>query len=234
MLSVAAAASEVGRFVLVQPSVYGTDNGVLLDALATQPGQHRGVVVIDESITDATLHTMNSLGVRGVRCNLVSPVGNSRVALARLAPRLAELGWHLQWYATPEQLPEIAAFQDRHRITCVLDHLGGVNPASAVQAGTWEGLRRVADGGGWIKLSGWYRLHCAAPYTELDDAIGRAAAVFDGRCVWGSDWPHTFFLEPGNTVSPPDYAQTLVPVQRALGAAPADQVLRVSPQLLYR
>ena len=165
---------------------------------------------------------------------LFRSVGNSRLALARLAPRLAELDWHVQWYATPEHLPEIASYHERHGIACVLDHLAGVTAASATRADTWQGLRRIADEGGWIKLSGWYRLQAAAPYTELDDAIRRAACVFGERCVWGSDWPHTLFLEPRCTHPPPDYAQTLLPVQRALGAAPADQVLRVSPQLLYR
>ena len=234
MLTAAAASNEVSRFVLVQPSVYGTDNRVLVDALAAQPGRHRGVVVVDESIADAALHTMNGLGVRGVRCNLMSPVGNSREALERLAPRLIELGWHVQWYATPEQLPQIAAFHEQHRVVCVLDHLAGVNAASAAQAGTWEALRRIAGAGGWIKLSGWYRLQAAAPYTELDDAIQRAASMFGERCVWGSDWPHTLFLEPGRAHSPPEYAQTLMPVRRALGEALVDHVLRVSPQLLYR
>ena len=38
--------------MLVQLSVYGTDNSVLLDALRVQPGRQCGVVVIDASITE--------------------------------------------------------------------------------------------------------------------------------------------------------------------------------------
>ena len=234
MLGEAATPSAVSRFVLVQPSVYGTDNRVLLDTLAAQAGRHRGVVVVDASVTDATLQSMHALGVRGVRCNLVSPVGNSHTVLAALAPRLAELAWHVQWYATPEQLTDIAAFQARHRVVCVLDHLAGMNPQQAAKADNWDALQRVADGGGWIKLSGWYRLQASAPYAELDDTIRRASSLFGERCVWGSDWPHTLFLEPGCSQPRPDYAQTLQPVQRALGAALADQVLRVSPPRLYQ
>ena len=66
----------VGHLVLVQPSVYGTDNRLVLDALAREPGRHRAVVVVDTDIADSELHTMHALGVRGVRFNLVSPVGN--------------------------------------------------------------------------------------------------------------------------------------------------------------
>ena len=135
----------------------------------------------------------------------MSPVGNSHTVLAALAPRLAELGWHVQWYATPEQLPHIAALQARHRIVCVLDH-----------------------------LAGWYRLQASAPYAELDDAVRRAVRLFGERCVWGSDWAHTLFLEPGCSQPRPDYAQTLQPVQRALGAALADQAVCLSPSRLYQ
>ena len=41
-----AATLGVQHLVLVQPSVYGTDNGLLLQALARAPGRHRGVVVL--------------------------------------------------------------------------------------------------------------------------------------------------------------------------------------------
>jgi predicted TIM-barrel fold metal-dependent hydrolase len=233
MLAEAAAPSGVSRFVLVQPSVYGTDNRVLLDTLAAAHGRHRAVVVVDESIGDGALQAMDRLGVRGVRCNLVSPVGNSPAVLTRLAPRLGELGWHVQWYAQPSQLADIAAFQERHRLTCVLDHLAGFGPRLDADTHTWAALRRIAEGGGWIKLSGWYRLDAAAPYAELDDTIRRVAAVFGKRCVWGSDWPHTMFLEPGRDTPGPTYAQTLHPVQRALGAARADDVLCSCPRQLY-
>jgi predicted TIM-barrel fold metal-dependent hydrolase len=233
MLCDAAAASGVSRFVLVQPSVYGTDNRVLLDTLRETQGRHRGVVVVDESIADGALQHMDAIGVRGVRCNLVSPVGNSPAALARLAPRLRALGWHVQWYARPSQLHEIAAFQERHRLTCVLDHLAGLGPRHHADTVAWSGLRRVAEGGGWVKLSGWYRLDAAAPYVGLDDSIRRAVAVFGERCVWGSDWPHTKFLEPGCDMPSPGYPQVCDPLRRALGDSLADRVLRVHPRHLY-
>jgi predicted TIM-barrel fold metal-dependent hydrolase len=234
MLALAALPGGVSRFVLVQPSVYGTDNRVLLAELQRGQGLHRGVVVVDESIGDDTLRSMDMLGVRGVRCNLVSPVGNSPAALARLAPRLRALGWHVQWYAQPSQLPDIAAFQERHGVTCVLDHVAGFGPACVDANATWAVLRRIADGGGWIKLSGWYRLDSTAPYVELDDIIQRAASMFGERCVWGSDWPHTKFLEAGCDTPAPAYSQTWRPVHRALGAALADEVLRTYPRQLYR
>ena len=44
----------VGHLVLVQPSVYGHDNGLLLEALRGEPGRHRGVVVLADDVGDAS------------------------------------------------------------------------------------------------------------------------------------------------------------------------------------
>ena len=232
-LEEAAAEIAVSRFVLVQPSVYGTDNRLLLEALRAGKGWHRGVVVVDASIDDRALRQMDDLGVRGVRFNLVSPVGNSQEALSHLAPRLRELRWHVQWYARTSQLAPVAAFHERHELIGVLDHLAGVTHSFAADSTAWEELRRIAGRGGWLKLSGWYRLDSIAPYADLHDTIRRAAALFDDRCVWGSDWPHTHFLETGSKQPTPSYGETWLPVPRALGEAFGDRVLRLHPQRLY-
>ena len=125
-----AAQHQVGHLVLVQPSVYGTDNAVLLRALGRQPGRHRGVVVVDAGVSDAMLDDMHRLGVRGIRFNLVSPVGNAgddaRIFQA-MAPRLRSRGWHVQWYAAPVHLAQIARLHEDSGLICVLDHLAGMH-----------------------------------------------------------------------------------------------------------
>src|SRR5207253_4908442 len=112
-------------------------------ALREGQGRHRGVVVVNEAMAATGLEAMHGLGVRGVRCNLVSPVGNSPLAVARFAPALRDIGWHVQWYAPPARLPEIAAFPERHRLTCVIDHLAGLAASPAADAAAWAALRRV-------------------------------------------------------------------------------------------
>ncbi|MDP3795922.1 MAG: amidohydrolase family protein [Polaromonas sp.] len=208
-----AAAHGVGHLVLVQPSVYGTDNRVLLDALARTPGRHRGVVVLDVGVPDAELDRMHALGVRGVRFNLVSPVGNGPQAMKALAPRLAERGWHVQWYANPGDLATIAQLHQGSAVACVLDHLAGLHALLPAQDPAWQALARLAGQGAWVKLSGWYRLLASAPYGLLHPAITRVAAQMGERLVWGSDWPHTFFA-PGAL---PSYASVWEPVVNALG-----------------
>lgn len=211
-----ALANGVGRLVLVQPSVYGTDNSVLLQALALQPGRHRGVAVVGDDLPPAELEALHAAGVRGLRLNLVSPVGeavDTERRLSALAPHLLRLGWHVQWYVRAEQLPAVAQWHRTHGVTCVLDHLGGLGARVPADDPAWQTAAELAALGVWVKLSGWYRLEATEPYTLLDASIRRVADLFGERLVWGSDWPHTAF--PADAM--PRYPSTWDPVVRALG-----------------
>lgn len=223
-------AHDVGHLVLVQPSVYGTDNSVLLGALRAQPGRHRGVVVVAPSIDSGQLDEMHEAGVRGIRFNLVSPVGdrgNVTSLLEDMAPTLHRLGWHVQWYVDTEALPRLVELQRRTGLLFVLDHLAGMHPGAAHDAQAWTALETLAAAGSWIKLSGWYRLNAEEPYVELDPIIDRIAKLFTSRLVWGSDWPHTSFAAD----KPPLYASTWEPVVRVLGHSHADQVREAAHRL---
>ena len=217
----------VGHLVLVQPSVYGTDNQLVLNALQASGGRHRAVVVLDGAVQTSALEAMHVLGVRGVRFNLVSPVGNGHQALQALAGPLRELRWHVQWYARPEQLEQIAELHQRTRLPCVLDHLAGLHAQVPAGDPAWGALQRLADAGAWVKLSGWYRLGDQAPYAQLTEHIRRVAALAPERLVWGSDWPHTAF----DTAAMPAYRSVWAPVVEALGASHAQAVLQAGASL---
>ena len=226
-----AAAQGVHHLVLVQPSVYGADNSVLLRALGVTPGRHRGVVVLDNGVEDRELDAMHARGVRGVRLNLVSPVGERTDPSARfaaIAPRLRRRGWHMQWYVGPEHLPQLAGLHRDSGVTCVLDHLAGFGASVAADDQAWEALRTLAAQGAWIKLSGWYRLDASEPYAEVLPQVRRLADLFAERIVWGSDWPHTMFAPHAM----PTYASTWRPVEEALGEVAAE-TLRLRVPSIY-
>ncbi len=75
---------------------------------------------------------------------------------------------------------------------------------------------RLADQGAWLKLSGWYRLNSAAPFDDVQPAIAALHQQFAGRCVWGSDWPHTRYFEPGVPGPVPGYADLMAPARATL------------------
>ena len=72
----------VERVVLIQPSIYGTDNDCMLAAMRELGIRARGIAVIDEKTADADLDRMFRAGVRGIRINLETS-GQSDPAAAR-------------------------------------------------------------------------------------------------------------------------------------------------------
>lgn len=227
-----AAGAGIGHLVLVQPSVYGTDNSLMLQALQAGAGRHRGIAVVGPEVDEATLDAMHALGVRGIRFNRVSPVGladEPAAVLRRLAPRLRALGWHVQWYLAAGGLAPLLPLQADTGLVFVLDHLAGMAHGIAEDDPAWAALARLAAGGAWIKLSGWYRLNADPPFAALHPHIARVAALFGPRTVWGSDWPHT------SLGAQPDlpYAATFQPLQRVLGDPAAAAVRDRHPQALY-
>jgi predicted TIM-barrel fold metal-dependent hydrolase len=227
-----ARAHGIGHLVLVQPSVYGTDNTVLLRALQAMPGRHRGVAVLDATTSDAELDRLHAAGVRGARFNLVSPTGHAghvEPELLQLAPRLRARAWHVQWYVQAEQLPQLVRWQARTGLRFVLDHLAGLHANLPDDHPAWTAAQALADAGAWLKLSGWYRLQAAAPYAVLLPAIRRVAALFGPRLVWGSDWPHTSFAPD----QMPGYASTLDPARAGLAGPAFHALLHTQPGALY-
>lgn len=227
-----AAAHGIGHLVLVQPSVYGTDNALMLRALQASAGRHRGVAVVAPDIGDRELDQLQAAGVRGVRFNLVSPAGHGGDAsadLLRLAPRLRERGWHVQWYVAADELPRLPPLQAATGLRFVLDHLAGLHAQLAATHPAWAAAHALADAGAWLKLSGWYRLGSAAPYGSVQPNLRRVLPMFGPRLVWGSDWPHTSF-PPAEM---PAYASTLEPLRAALDAARLGAVLGAQARGLY-
>ncbi|MCG5236356.1 amidohydrolase family protein [Xanthobacter oligotrophicus] len=187
------AALGIDRAVLVQPSVYGTDNSALLDTLRQAPGQLRGVVVVPPSISDGDLAGLHHAGVRGIRVNRRNPGGLALEDLALLGRRIAPLGWHIQLQVEIGQGAPLAPLVESCPVPVVLDHLGLLDPTRPVgDAAFAEVLALLAAGNLWLKLSAPYRVsRMATPYTDLAPFVEALMACRPDRLLWGSDWPHT-------------------------------------------
>ena len=144
------------RAVLVQPSVYGTDNACLLDALTRAPLPMRGIAVVEPGISDRELHRLHHAGVRGVRINAMSKSGELTLADApALAPRLRELGWHLQIYVRIAETEGLFEQLKALPITCVIDHFGLASAVDGVLSKPFQSLLALAQlEHVWFKLMG--------------------------------------------------------------------------------
>jgi predicted TIM-barrel fold metal-dependent hydrolase len=180
----------IARGVLVQPSVYGFDNSVLLEALATDPTNLRGVVVLPQETSLGELHQLDRLGVRGVRINTRNKGGLPFEAVADFAAPLAELGWTLQFQVKPEQLPVIADMAPTLGAPIVIDHLGFIPLGTPETEAHVAHLQRLLDtGSAYVKLSAPYRL--GADTAAFARIAARLVQSHPNRLLWGTDWPHT-------------------------------------------
>ncbi len=180
----------IARGVLVQPSVYGLDNSVLLAVLAEQRGRLRGIVVIAPDTGETELGRLDRLGVRGVRINLRNKAGLGLEALDALAPRIRNLGWHVQFQVGPDAIGTVAELCERHAIGGVIDHLAFMSldpPGTALD----ELSRAIESGRVHVKISAPYRLRDTASHEGYRNALAILAARRPDRLLWGSDWPHT-------------------------------------------
>ena len=187
----------VERAVLVQPSVYGTDNAALLDALAAASPRVRGVAVVGDDAGEADLERMHRAGVRGVRCNVVDVPPDEKgklplEQLTRLARKIERFGWHIELLLHVDEFPDFdRAFAD-FPVPVVVGHLGYMKTDRGLEAPGFQALLRSMRGGRcWVKLTGPYRIS-TQPFPHRD-VTPFAHALLDaapGRVVWGTDWPH--------------------------------------------
>jgi 2-pyrone-4,6-dicarboxylate lactonase len=191
------AALGVAHAVLVQPSVYGTDNTVLVDALERGAGRYRGVAVVDPAVADLELARLHARGVRGVRVNLVDVPGRKPGALMidrlrTLARRVAPLGWHLELLLHVDEFPGLDDAFAGLSADVVIGHLGYMSAARGLDAPGFRALLRLLERGRcWVKLTGPYRISGAGlPYPDVAPFARALAAARPDRLVWGSDWPH--------------------------------------------
>jgi predicted TIM-barrel fold metal-dependent hydrolase len=185
----------IQRFVIVSPSVYGTDNSVTLEVLRKLPMQARGVAVIDDHVSDAQLDELARAGVRGVRINReVTGQADPAPFLEKLeatAARIARLGWHIQ---ANIRLSVIDALADRLAglpVMLVVDHFGHPHAELGVkQPGMGALLDLIKSGRSYVKLSSVYQGSAKSDYSDMTPFAQACIEANVHRVLWGSNWPH--------------------------------------------
>jgi predicted TIM-barrel fold metal-dependent hydrolase len=184
--------------VIVQPSVYGTDNRCTRDAIVASNGRWRGVAVLDPGVSESVLSELHGNGFRGVRINLLFKGGLQLDALERIAGAIKPLGWHVQLLLDGRDLPELAPRLERLPVDFVVDHMGHMPASLGVGHPGFQKLLRLLGGGKcWVKLSGAYRI--SSKRLPYDDAVPFARALVEtapDKLVFGTDWPHPSISVP--------------------------------------
>lgn len=184
-------ATGMAHGVLVQVSVHGTDNRLMLETLRANRQRLRGIAVIPLDLREGELATLKEAGVTGLRLNVLFGGGVGLDKLERYGALAREMGWHLQFLLDARDLPGIVGTLSRLPVPLVFDHMGHMPTSVGVEHPGFQALLGLVRDGAYVKLSGAFRVSVAGP--PYADTIPFARALNEAgpdRCLWGSDWPH--------------------------------------------
>lgn len=185
----------VGRAVIVNASVHGTDNRVALDAIAASNGAYRAVANIDDTITERELRTLHEGGFKGCRFNFVRHLGGvpDKGMFDRVIAMIAPLGWHVDLHFDAIDIPTYAEMLAGLPLPYTIDHMGRVKAADGLGQLSFQTLIDLMnrDEKCWVKVCGCERVSSVGP--PFVDAVPFARRIIEtapDRVIWGTDWPH--------------------------------------------
>lgn len=224
----------IQRTVVVQSSIYGTDNRMVTDGIAAiGRDRARGVAVVDETASDAELERLTKAGCCGIRFHMLPGGVLPWEKLERLAARVQEVGWHCQIQLDGRDLPERIGLIRRLPGTLVIDHTGKfLEPVAPQHAAFQLLLGLVKEGRSYVKLSAPYETSRLGPPTYPDVGLLAKAlvAAAPDRMLWASNWPHP---TPGPTGKPDDAVLLDVLLDWVPDAATRQKVLVDNPARVY-
>lgn len=200
------------RCVIVQPSLYSTDNRCTLDAIRHRGlSRARGVAVTKKDVSPGELQQLHDAGVRGLRFYLI--VDDFKMNDApEMARRIAPFGWHLQVQDRGNWLPEAIPILEKLPVDIVIDHIGRTPPENGVNDPGFQALLRFMETGRcWVKISAPYLASTDGPphYADVGDKVRALVSVRPDRLVWAANWPHPNHT-PGNKPEEADCLDVLL------------------------
>lgn len=218
--------------VIVQPTVYGTDNRRTADAAATRPDRLRAVAAVAPDVDDDELDRLHAQGVRGARLSNMARGGVPLEAIEAVARKVKRLGWHVLFMANRGSwITELKPLLQRLPVPLLVDHVAMNKVADGFETAAFKDLLElVRQGNTWVKVSHAYGLTATgAPYDDVAPFTQALVEVDPARVLWGSDWPH-----PSHRDHPPSDRVLLDAFARAVpDEAQRRMILVDNPAQLY-
>jgi 2-pyrone-4,6-dicarboxylate lactonase len=183
------------RAVLVNASCHGSDNSVIVDAIAQSGGAYRGVANSDAGFNATSFDTLHEQGFRGVRFNFVKHLGGlpDMQEFRRVIELIHPLGWHLDLHFDARDLPEFDGMLSQLPVPFIIDHMARVPTKDGLQQQPFQvllGLLR-RNRNCWVKISGSERISSLGPpFTDAVPFARELVKAVPERILWGTDWPH--------------------------------------------
>jgi 2-pyrone-4,6-dicarboxylate lactonase len=188
------------RAVLVNASCHGSDNTVIVDAIAQSGGKYRGVANSDDSFTEKDFVRLHEQGFRGVRFNFVKHLGGmpDMGEFRRTLERIKPFGWHIDLHFDAGDLVEHDVLLKSLPVPFIIDHMGRVPTKDGLAQEPFNRLLAIARNNEkcWIKISGSERIVSdGPPFTSAVPFAQKLIEAAPERILWGTDWPHPNIAE---------------------------------------
>ncbi|GGM20846.1 amidohydrolase family protein [Pseudomonas asuensis] len=217
--------------VITPPSVYGSDNRCLLDALSLGFGRWKGIAMVGSRTSTRELKRLKDAGVVGVLIDMASNGISAGLNAEELFNQLADLDMVAQLHIEKEQLSELMPLIERTQTRLIIDHCGKPEVAAGVGQPGFQALLSLAGRGRvYIKFSGLSHFSAESyPYVDTHPYVQALLETFGPEaCLWGSDWP---FLNSPERV---DYGLLLKLIENLIPSPGARrQVLWDTPRTLF-
>lgn len=171
---------------VVSGSFQGFDQGYLEDALNKLDGKFVGTTQLPMTTSDAEIHRLNTLGIKGIRFNVKRGGSEDISKLKEFSQRVYDLvGWHTEIYIESKkladykdvilQLPQVS-----------IDHLGLTKEG-------FEDLKDLVRQGAYVKATGFGRIE-VDPFSAIQELIN----INPNAVMFGTDLPSTRANRPFN------------------------------------
>lgn len=114
------------RSVVVQPSIYGSDNRTTLSAI-TSTDSMKAIVVVEDTASMDELIKLKNAGAVGCRINQLFQSNTATASLKSLARKAAEPDWHSQILADVSVFDDLGKTIKSLGVPVVSDHMGHMN-----------------------------------------------------------------------------------------------------------
>src|SRR5919197_277095 len=193
---------------------------------------HLGIALVRANASNAELERLHVQGFRGARFHYMDHLGGGDPidAVLAMAPRLAQLGWHLQIHMAGPRIAELSPSLKRSPVPVVVDHMGRISAANGIESAEFRALLALMEAKHvWVKVSGSERISREpAPWKDAVLFARKLVAQFGDRAVWGTDWPH-----PNLAVVPDDGDLVDLIAEIAPTEAARQRLLVDNPRRLY-
>ncbi len=198
-------------FVVVQATCHGTDNSVVVDALAHMEGRAAGVASVTEDVTPEELKRLHAAGVRGVRFAFLPHIASETTpaeVIQRIAAKIEPFGWHTDLYFLPQTFGIMEPLIRSLPTPVIIDHMGRPDVSIEVDKNTY--FQRLLELGASRKEIYWKatspdRYTRSARPEDWSIALPFAHALlrhFPGQVISGTDRPrpnmNTVIVTPRN------------------------------------